>query len=292
MSDNRLLPEGTVLEKRYQIGEKIGEGGFGITYSGMDTQLHMEVAIKEYFPASLAKRDVVLQQDTRIHVLEGKNEQFQGGLLQFEREMNHLVSFGNQLGTTSIRDFFSANGTSYIVMDFARGKTLKEYCMENGPMPEKQVLSVMYSVMKVLCDMHQAGLLHRDVSPDNIIVDNRGKVKLVDFGSVRRMKDRPVTEAVVFIKRGFAPLEQYRSRSSQGPWTDVFGVCATLYYMLTGHVPPDVLERMKNDQVKRPDEWGIMGISGKTVRAVMKGLSLKEEERYMTMLDLMRALYG
>lgn len=291
MDEYSLLPKGAVLQERYEIRQKIGEGGFGLAYRGRDIQLGIPVAIKEYFPSGIAKRDIRNGASYDIFVQKGKEETFECGLQQFAEEMRHLVSYGNQLGIASIRDYFTANHTAYIVMDYVKGITMKEYCMQYGPMEAKQVLWVMKSVMEILQGMHKKGMLHRDVSPDNIIIDTANHVKLVDFGSVKLLEDGAMAETVVMIKRGFAPIEQYYSKRQQGPWTDVYGVCASMYYMMTGHIPPDVLDRLQGSTIKNLEEWGVQHIPERAKHAIMKGLSVSEGERYLSMADLMADLY-
>lgn len=291
MDKNLWLPSGTVLQERYQIEHKVGEGGFGITYLAWDLQLSISVAVKEYFPTMIVNRNIMEPTGLAVVVHPEQEELFAEGLLQFEKEMNHLVAFGNQTGTASVRDFFRENNTAYMIMDYVNGITLKEYCTQHGRVELKQVLWIMKSVMDVLCGMHKRGMLHRDVSPDNIIIDKDNRVKLVDFGSTRMMQAKVETEAVVIIKRGFTPIEQYTSHRQQGPWTDVYGVCATMYYMLTGHIPPDVLSRVEEDTIQSLSEWGVENLPKRTEDAIMKGLSVMEKDRYLTVAELMKELY-
>lgn len=291
MEEKLYLPAGTILQERYRIEHKVGEGGFGITYLGWDMQSDTLVAVKEYFPATIVGRDVTAATGCDVIVSPGQEETFSRGLKQFEKEMNYLAAFENQAGTVSARGFFKKNNTAYIIMDYVRGITLKEYCMCRGTMKAEKVLWVMKSVMEVLCDMHGRGILHRDVSPDNIMIGTDGFVKLVDFGSTKMVRTDTQADAIVLIKRGFTPIEQYRKDGEQGPWTDVYGACATMYYVMTGHIPPDVLSRIDDDTIKSISEWGRNGLPAKAEKAVMKGLSVMEKDRYQTMAELMKELY-
>lgn len=291
MEEKLYLPAGTILQERYCIEHRVGEGGFGIIYLGWDLQLATSVAVKEYFPATIVGRDVTRMTGCNVIVEPGQEETFSQGLKQFEKEMNYLVAFENQTGTVSARGFFKKNNTAYIIMDYVKGITLKEYCMCRGTMEAEKVLWVMRSVMEVLCDMHARGILHRDVSPDNIIIGTDGLIKLVDFGSAKMVRTDTQADAIILIKRGFTPIEQYRRDGKQGPWTDVYGACATIYYMMTGRIPPDVLLRADDDTIKSISEWGVQGLPQKAEAAVMKGLAVMGKDRHQTMAALMEELY-
>lgn len=250
----RTLPIGTVLNGQYEIRKVIGEGGFGITYLCYDSYLKINVAIKEYFPAQYATRNTLLG-NTNITVISGDCERlFDKGLKDYEYEANRLSKFSNLKGIVSVMNFFFENNTAYMVMEYIEGITLKEYLQKNGEKISWQlVLEMMYPVIKSLQAVHKAGIIHRDISPDNIMVDNNGKITIIDFGASRYSEDDKTK--TIMLKKGYAPPEQYYKNGNQGPWTDVYAICATMYRMITGIKLPDSLSiqtgHVKYVQIKK-----------------------------------------
>ncbi len=176
-----------------------------------------------------------------------------------------------------MKDYFQENRTAYIVMEFIEGKTLKEVLTESGGrMDVETVLAMMKPVMESLEVVHREGLIHRDISPDNIMIDDRGKVKLLDFGAARDFLAEGERSLSVVLKPGYAPEEQYRSHGKQGPWTDIYGLCATIYRAVTGEVPAESLDRVAGEKLKRPSEYGInMGKAREDT--LMKGLEVYQK---------------
>lgn len=243
----RCLRLGTKLAGKYIIGKVIGEGGFGITYIGWDEKLELPIAIKEFFPPKIASRDTTTGNNT-IYVFDGAEEKsFEDGMRRSVKEARSMSKLEAYEGIVSIRDFFNENKTAYIIMEYVDGDTLKKYLEQNGKMSPEDVLKVMKPIMKALEQMHRTGLIHRDVSPDNIMIRRDGQVKLIDFGSARVAQEDDEKSLTIMLKRGFSPEEQYRSKGHQGAWTDIYALCATMYYMLTGKIPPEAMERLAND---------------------------------------------
>lgn len=270
-----LMP-GTVLQGKYIVGRAIGYGGFGITYIGYDYVLNHKIAIKEYLPGEFSTRCVG---ETRVTVFEGeKQEQFTDGIYKFIEEARKLAAFKHVEGVTTVYDCFRENETAYIVMEYLEGKTLKEVMEEKGPLPWDEAVGYIVPILDALSEIHKDGLLHRDISPDNIFVTTDGRVKLIDFGAARYATTTHSKSLSVIVKPGYAPQEQYRSRGDQGPWTDVYASAATLYKLLTGITPEDSMERGEKDTLKPPRKLGIR-IPKNKQNALMNALNLKVEDR-------------
>ncbi len=285
------LQPGSILNGRYMIGKVLGEGGFGITYIGWNLNLEMPIAIKEYFPNGFVMRNTS-QTDT-VSVLSGEGkEKFY--LKQKERFLDEAKTLGrlcSMESIVSVRDCFAENGTAYIIMEYLDGKDFGKFLRENGgKLPANQVFYMMEPIIKALGFIHKdnQGLIHRDISPDNIRVTQDSKIKLMDFGAARKTDDEKSLSVV--LKPGYAPEEQYRTRGKQGPWTDVYGVCATMYRAITGKKPIESLERIVEDDLKAPSELGI-SIDEKQEKALMKGLAVLSKNRWQSMDELHEAIY-
>ncbi len=280
----------TVLENKYMLGRVIGVGGFGITYIGWDLNLQTYIAIKEYFPDSIASRDAARSEEVIPN--EGSREIYDKGLKRYVEEAQNISKFYQLQGIVSVKDFFYANGTAYIVMEYINGINLKEYLKNcGGRLDEATVLALMKPVFESLYQIHNSGLVHRDISPDNIMVDNEGKIKLIDFGSARGQSAESDKTYTVILKHGYAPSEQYYAKGNQGPWTDIYSLCATMYKMLTGTIPPNSVERMEQDMYQTPSSMGIP-VSERTERVLAKGLAVKINDRYQDIGQLLTDLYG
>lgn len=287
----RCLKPGTLLNNRFYVGIVLGEGGFGVTYIGWDTILDMTVAIKEYFPANVASRDCTASLTNDINIFGGRSEQeYKLGLERYIREARTLSKFHDLHGIVDIRDFFHENNTAYLVMECLKGPTLEEHIKQYGRMKPEYVFQIMKPVMRSLEKIHQAGMVHRDISPDNIMLSD-GCIKLIDFGAARLANNDNNKSLTVVLKRGFAPEEQYRSNGKQGPWTDVYAICATIYYMLTGKKPPESIERTYEDTLQSFDELEIP-VDKEKSDALMKGLAPIYQNRYQSIRDLCNDLYS
>lgn len=287
----RCLRLGTKLAGKYIIGRVIGEGGFGITYIGWDEKLELPIAIKEFFPPKIASRDTTTGNNT-IYMFDHADEKsFEEGMRRSVKEARSMSKLEAYEGIVSIRDFFNENKTAYIIMEYVDGETLKEYLKENEKMEPEDVLKVMKPVMKALEQMHRTGMIHRDISPDNIMIRRDGQVKLIDFGAARVAQEEDEKSLTVMLKRGFSPEEQYRSKGHQGPWTDIYALCATMYYMLTGVIPPESMERVLEDKYVSLKEYDIE-LDTKIADAIDKGLCVLTKNRYQSMSDLIHDIYG
>ena len=273
-----IMP-GTVLQGKYIVGRSIGYGGFGITYIGYDYALGHKIAIKEYLPGEFSTR---CMGDKKVTIFEGeKQEQFLSGIEKFVDEARRLAGFRDVDGVVTVYDSFKENNTAYIVMEYLEGRTLKEILQEKGKLDLEEAVAYIVPILDALSEIHKEGLLHRDISPDNIFVTNDGRVKLIDFGAARYATTTHSKSLSVIVKPGYAPQEQYRSRGDQGPWTDVYACAATLYKMITGITPEDSMERGDKDTLKEPRKAGAR-IPKNKQNAIMNALNLKVEDRTQT----------
>lgn len=286
------IPPGSVLKQRFIVGKVLGFGGFGVTYVGWDYLMERKVAIKEYLPSEFATRMPTQQ---KITVYSGdKEEQFREGLAKTLEEAKRLAKFEAVPGIVQIYDCFEANGTSYIVMEYLEGVSLKKYLETHGKIPPEQAIPVILQVASAMEEVHKAGILHRDIAPDNIYVLNpdepeKLEVKLLDFGAARYATTKHSKSLSVIIKPGYAPEEQYRSRGDQGTWTDVYALAATLYKMLTGITPEDAMERSVKDEVKKPSKLGVK-IPKPMETALMNAMNVKIQDRTQTMEEFSQEL--
>jgi len=289
---HHLKPQ-TILNGKYLIGRVLGEGGFGITYIGCDLNLGIPLAIKEYFPNGFVTRDG--NYTNMVSSLGGKTKQiYEHGKEGFIKEAEILGRFYSMPEIVQVRDLFQENGTAYIVMEYVVGETLSQYLKNfekyGNHMLVNSILELMKPLIQALGKIHTQGLIHRDISPDNImIIDNGRKAKLLDFGAAREFVNDGKSLSVL-LKSGYAPEEQYRTRGKQGPWTDVYALCATIYRAITGQKIIDSLERLIEDNVKRPSELGII-IEPDIENALMKGLAVLGKDRWQDMQQLYNVFY-
>lgn len=250
------LAPGSVLAGKYLVGRVLGQGGFGITYIGWDIPANAKRAIKEYYPS-----DSVTREGDGCTVTpyssQGVPRLFSEGRDKFFSEAQNLARFDNVPNIVSVKDFFLENGTAYIVMEFVEGQTFKEYLSSLGrPMELGDALALLAPVARSLEQVHAAGLIHRDVSPDNIMLTSDGTAKLLDFGAARGFSLQGARTNTVNVKMGYAPDEQYRTHGNQGPWTDVYALAATIYRAVTGVVPTQAIDRTPTDLLDRPTALG------------------------------------
>lgn len=283
-----MLRPGTLLDGRYRVGRALGQGGFGITYIGRDETLDMRVAIKEYYPNGHCSRNH--QVSDAVEITDDEDGFFRSEKDKFLHEAKTLAKFVEEPGIVDVRDFFEENGTAYIVMEYLNGITLKEYIDERGPLPISGLLDLMRPIISALAKVHEHGVIHRDISPDNILLLPDGRPKLIDFGAAREISEGKSVS--VMLKRGYAPEEQYRRKGSQGPWTDVYALCATMYFCLTGRAPEESIERFWNDDdtLLPPTEAGAK-LSPRQEAALLHGMAIEAQDRTADMKALEAELY-
>ena len=285
-----FLPPRTVLENKYLIGRVLGQGGFGITYLAWDLNLNIKLAIKEYFPQELASRAAGHSQVSAYTGSMGS--QYEYGLDKFLQEARTLAQFEGHPNIVSVRDFFKANGTAYFVMTYVEGITVKEHlAAAGGVLPPQQARSIMIPVLDALKEVHAVNILHRDVSPDNIFINNKGQVILIDFGAARQAIGEKGRSLSIILKPGYAPEEQYRTKGVQGPWTDIYAVAATYYHLITGKQPPEALERLVDDPIEPPTALGVP-LSENEEKALLKALAVRAEDRFQNIEEFLSVLLG
>ncbi len=285
------LPCGSILAGAYLVGRVLGQGGFGITYIGYDLNLNVRVAIKEYYPEGSVTRDMRTQ-STVLILSEDRRAGFEAGKDRFVQEARVLAQFVGEKGIVGVRSFFHENGTAYIVMDFVEGQTLKAYVAKRGgKLPVDEVLRRFEALFQPLSRVHAAGLLHRDISPDNIMLTKDDSLVLLDFGAARQISEFGEHSNTINVKHGFAPEEQYRKRGEQGAWTDVYALCATIYRLITGVTPPQALDRLTNDvTIASPSSLGAK-LTDSQERALLHGLAVRSIHRTPTLKQLHDELY-
>lgn len=283
------LREGEMLYGRYVIGDILGFGGFGITYSAWDTTLEKKVAVKEYYPSNLVNR-VPGQKQVEIYSKKQQNE-FAKGLSRFLGEARNMAKFSNEKNIVSISNYFEENGTAYLVMEYLDGVSLKEYTLLHGEkLPYKQVIEFTKCIINALKVLHSKNVLHRDISPDNIFICKNGSVKLIDFGAARFKSETDEAKTMsIVLKPGFAPPEQYRSKGKQGPWTDIYALGATMYRTVTGVVPDESVNRDVKDELKEPKEY-VPEIPDYFNKILMKCLALDINFRFQNVEELEKKL--
>ncbi|MGN0465776.1 MAG: protein kinase [Lachnospiraceae bacterium] len=280
----------TILNGKYMVGRALGEGGFGITYIGWNLNLEIPLAIKEYFPSGFVTRDV--GRTDNVSVLSGNKAQFyEKGREKFFDEARILAKFDDMEGIVSVKDVFKENGTAYIVMEYLDGEDFGSFLRRNGgKLPVESVFEMMRPVMKALIAVHSKGLIHRDISPDNIRITTNSNVKLIDFGAAREVSGGEKSLSIM-LKPGYAPEEQYRTRGHQGPWTDVYALCATMYRAITGKKPIESLDRMGRDELLSPSQLGV-SISQSQEYAIMKGMAVLAQNRWQSIQELYDAIFS
>ena len=284
------LTPGTLLDDRYFIGRVLGQGGFGITYVSYDEILGQIVALKEHYPKAIVQRN----QKTLDVIPQNLNE-FNDGLRKFTDEAKSLAKFQGHKNIVSVLSYMRTKKTAYMVMEYIEGRTVKEILQGAKQLPVKDSLEIILEVLEGLGACHAQKLIHRDLTPDNIYITTSGSVKILDFGSARVTQDDGDNEFTQILKKSYAPIEQFQQGSSQGPWTDIYSVGATLYRLVTGQPPAlNSVDRLLNDTLKKPSEFSkVSNWNADLDTALMKALSVRPEQRYQDIdsfkVDLLNA---
>ncbi len=276
----------TMLKDQYVLGAVLGKGGFGITYVGYDNFSKKRIAIKEFFPSSIAYRNE--KTSNAISVQSGMKSAYEKDVVRFYNEAVILSKVQNIPSIVKIYDFFYENNTAYIVMEYI-DTSLDKIILNQGALDIDMVLTIFYPIMKALESVHDYGILHRDISPSNIMLDEKFNSKLIDFGASRECAYDTSSELSVLLKNGFAPYEQYSKKGIHTPAEDVYGICASIYYALTGNVPPSAIDRTVFDTLTpirniNPD------VPEDIENVILKGMAIKAENRYSNMKMLLHAI--
>lgn len=284
MVTERGLARETILYDTYEIREVIGQGGFGITYRAVKQSTGESVAMKEYFPISLATRQ---QQSGKLIISQSDLSEYTHGKERFMKEAFILKEFQYLQGIVKVWDCFEQNNTAYIVMEYVEGVTLKEYIASHDRMNYTELVGLMTPVFKSLIALHRHGVIHRDISPDNLMIGLDNKMYLIDFGSAREIElGRTGT---VLLKAGYAPPEQYLHDGDLGAWTDVYAICATIYMALCGNCPVDAVARLQGKELLPLWEYDVE-IKQWQWNALAKGMSMRTAQRYRSVEELYDAL--
>ncbi|MCD7796893.1 MAG: serine/threonine protein kinase [Clostridiales bacterium] len=282
------LDPGTELEGKYTIGKTIGSGSFAITYVAWDSVLAKKIAVKEYLPTDFATRSST-SKDAVPYDDSEKSYQYEMGLNSFVKEAHTLAQLNKNDGIVHIYDTFIENNTAYIVMEFVSGTKLSDILKTSEVMPYRDIINLLVPSMKVLDTIHNQGVVHRDIAPDNIIKTETG-ARLIDFGTARHSTSLEGEHSIfVLLKPGYAPQEQYSTHGNQGAWTDVYAMAAVIYHMITGKIPPESVKRLQKDEIIPPSAMGVE-IDSNVEAVLMKALSVQIEDRYQTMGEFAEAL--
>lgn len=275
VSDPTMLRPGSILLGKYIVGKVIGKGGFGVTYLAYDVSTNRKVAIKEFFPYGVALRAAGT---TTVSVASMDNaEAFKLGAEKFYNEAKLVSRFNGNPNIVGVHEFFYENDTVYFAMEYLEGHTLKDHIAEHGVISAPQALFIMQNVANALMAAHSSNVLHRDISPDNIILCNNGDIKLIDFGAARQVVAEHSQSFSVILKPGFAPLEQYQKKGNQGPWTDIYSLGTTIYYSLTADIPEDPMSRIDDDKAFSSNQYNI---NEELWAVISKAAGLRIEDRY------------
>ncbi len=282
------LPPGTLLSDRFIIGKMLAKDEFSITYISWDKKLALKLAITEYFPGEFASRDtgkadVITYSDDDLN-------QFVNGLGAFIEEAGKMAKLEGCAHVVYVRNFFRENNTAYMIKGYTEGVTLaKKVKKAGGRLEYTESMHYMLMISKALKEIHDKGIIHFNINPDSILIDNNNQIKLINFGFVRQIIGETSNKLSVFLKKGYTPREQYDKLIHCGPWTDVYSLGAMFYYILTGNLPPDSRERLKNDRLISPSMSGI-NIEEQDEQAIMKALSVRCEERFQKVDEFIAAL--
>ena len=284
-----VLPCGTVLNGKYITGRVLGQGGFGITYIGFDLSLEQPVCIKEYFPAGLAMRSGT--QSGIVLWSSGENTQgLKKGRESFVREAQRAAKLRGLAHVVNVWEVFYENETAYITMEYIEGETLKDRLVRTQkPLGERECVELLTPVMEDLEKAHGLGIIHRDIKPDNIMLRENGEPVLLDMGAAKdliRAEQNGTLSSTAVVSEGFSPLEQYSKKNKTGPYTDVYAMCATIYYCVTGKVLNPPTERVVEDDLD------LSGFTAPFASVLEKGLAVKAQDRLQTMGELLTALGG
>ena len=283
-----LLQPGVLLDERYRVDHVLGEGGFGITYAAENIRIGLKVAIKELFWRNHSIRNVAVSPEVMLSQAQDMMV-FQEQKERFLREARILRDFSGLSGIVHVIDYFETNGTAYIVMECVEGETLSSVLSREGVMDAETLFRRALPLIESLDKIHQAGIIHRDISPDNIMIQADDTLTLIDFGAAREFAQEHAKPYTTIAKASYSPGEQYDKNGRQGPWTDVYSLCATLYHCIVGAAPVGAVQRMFLDELKSPSEMGV-SLAPEYETILMKGLQLDTSKRYQSMRELAQAI--
>lgn len=280
-TNRRSLRPGTIVHNRYRVDQVLGEGGFGVTYKVTDLREDRIAAMKEYMPTDIAIRrpggvEVIPRQEC-----QEAYERFRDKFLEEAKIIYRYWGHPNIIG---VQHLFYGNNTAYYVMEFIDGMDLGKLLAQSGQQLSWDVLRpIMNQVVSALKEVHSSGMIHCDISPDNVFVLKGGQVKLIDFGAAKSVLHGK--SSIVMLKRGFAPPEQLSSSGKLGPWTDVYALAVTIYRCITGKMPQSAEDRLLNDKTLWPSQLGVQVPHAAWEGVLKKAMSLRIEDRYQSVSD-------
>ena len=289
-SGGRYLKPQTVIDGRYLVGCAQSENLFSVTYIGRDLKENKKKIIKEYCPFSCVSRQPSESADTALIVSEGKEAEFKNGLEVFTYNAKRLKELDHEAlpGIINVTDVIEYKGTCYMICDYEEGELLRKVLKKSGDKLEsKEMFALVKPIISSLTELHKNNIIHANISPYNIIVSrDRKKATLIGFA----LGDAGGFD--VIPKSGFTPLEQYPAfKGSIGPWTDIFGLCSTIYYCITGVIPAEATDRTVDDSVESPSALGI-DISSDKEAVLMQGMEVYERDRFKAVRALYNAMYS
>jgi serine/threonine protein kinase len=281
---NKALPAGTVL-REWRLEDVLGVGGFGIVYKAKGIYFGELVAIKEYFPSSISERDA---EATVVPIDSDAEEVHALGLKKFVEEAKLLWNLSTPTrhpNIVSVRSLFEIHGTAYIVMDFEDGTSLSKMLKQGRRFNEAALTGIIRPVAEGLDRAHRVGVLHRDIKPPNILVNENGRPVLIDFGSARFETGEATSTKVTFHTPPYAALEQYVKTYKQGPWTDIYALGVVAYECITGEKPPEVLERLHGEMGEPLVNGRWPGFSKEFLAAVDAAMAVRPDDRPQTISE-------
>lgn len=274
--ESYYLTPGTIVGGKYILGKVLKYGGYTVTYIGMDAEKNQKVLVKEYLPSEFSTRSAG---EKEVTIYSGDAlEQFNQGLTTFLNEANRIQHLGNPQGIAKVYDCVAENDTGYVISEYVEGQTLQEMMDTKGKFSWKETKDFITQILTGLSQVHPLDIIHCDISPETIMLTSSGEVKLLDFGATRYVTTANSSSLAIILKQGFAPEEQYRSQGVRGPWTDVYALGAVMYYMITGNVPLESVDRALLDELKEPSKLGIE-IPQNVENAMMNALNVYQKDR-------------
>lgn len=274
-----VLPAGTILHHSYRIDQILGKGGFAIIYQATELSTGKVAAIKEYFPSDLAKREYK-QGLFFVQPLSSSVREFQSGYAHFLEEARILTECRDLPGIVHVYEFFEEHQTAYIIMEYIDGPTLEQYVSTNGVISTSELFELFLPLINSLMQIHEKGLIHQDISPDNLILGMNNRLTLIDFGAAKKQLYDSSKKHTLILKKSYAPPEQYQFSGNIGTWSDIYALCATMYFALSAHAPISALERLQNVPFIPLSAW--ISISPHIASVIERGLSLNPADRYKT----------